>query len=450
MSKINTYFSNRSGKLKLASKYTKKIVLPNLYILGTQNATNEKTGSMIVQGGLSSKKNLYIGGKITSLGGLGGTISLGDENDDNITIKGNLSINGNIDISGDLVVSGSYNIENGLNNTGDSIYNGITNITGSNSSLITSQDFAFNNNLNITGSTKIVSGITYISGTHTNWDKYNIYNQIDITGGLHVTGNSYISNDLVVSGDFIVSGNIIVPEVTTNNVIFSDNLSLVDNLFISGTTTIYDNLNIIGPINIKNNFNVTGNTSLEGKIIPNNADVTITNSLSITGNINMYTDITLDQPVTIEASNGIDDIFNISGSLILSGNYLNNKLLTIENNNLQNSLIESTVLYRNTTDSNYHEITIDGQDAVVGNGNCFTISGNRSGIIDYKIVAKTSDSSSLNQEGNFYYNRDNTNTVSIPDGINNNNLFQSNSSYDFIISGIDNKIAFLEIQLEIL
>jgi len=156
----NISFTNTTGDLYINASGN-DVFFDNtdtVRITNTQNATSTLTGSLIISGGSSIAKDLYIGGALTTLNEtITSTINATN------TLTGSLIINGGSSIAKDLYIGGNLTLSSGSNNIS------FTNTTGDLYINASGNDIYFDNTdvarfTNTTAPVSTTSGSLVISG----------------------------------------------------------------------------------------------------------------------------------------------------------------------------------------------------------------------------------------------------------------------------------------------
>lgn len=345
-----------------------------LQITSTQSSINLSSASLIIDGGVSIKKNILLNDTLqvfstipsinytTASVVLNGGMSINSsQNSLNINNGGALTIAGGTSIMGDLYIGGvinsGINIMNSLqitstqpssnSSTGSVLTNGgisINNTTNSSSftqggSLTISGGMSLRNDIYIGGDTNIRESIKY------NNSFGNILNINNTSFVLKVSANNLIfdsnSTNMLI---FNTSTNIYNPLYNYNNVYFNENLSVSKTLTVNGdtnfnSTTLSTNFTT-GSIKIKGGVGLDGNLNIRGNI-------------SLTGNLNVLGTV----------SNINSENLNISDNVILLNSAPNgskNGGLLVNRYQINNDLGQGDVV----TDTDFISDTLPSQAAL--------------------------------------------------------------------------------------
>jgi hypothetical protein len=190
---MKTYFTNGSGNTNIMS-----ITGSGVNALLTSNSTDTLTGSLVISGGASVAKNLYIGGNLN----VGGTmsfaaLSLTNTTQATSTSTGTLIVAGGASVAKNLYVGGLLNVAGALQYTTLGITGSTQATNTSTGALTVVGGVGIGKNLYVGGNLSVAGSLSYtnlaLSGT-------DLSSSID-TGALQVVGGAGL-------GQLYVEGNI--------------------------------------------------------------------------------------------------------------------------------------------------------------------------------------------------------------------------------------------------
>jgi hypothetical protein len=275
--------------------------------------------------------NLSVTGETTLIGNL---MSANINNSGKITTKNLMvtmdeMIGGNLSVTGETTLIGNLMSAN-INNTGK--------ITTKN--LIVTMDEMIGGNLVVTGETTLIGNL--MSANINNTGKIT-------TKNLMVTMDEMIGGNLSVTGETTLIGNLMsaninnTGKITTKNLMVTMDEMIGGNLSVTGETTLIGNLmsaniNNTGKITTKN-LMVTMDEMIGGNLTVTGFTTTI-NKLVLNGNIDMQCTHSIQNANIVEAK--IIRPACGSGNIIMDGNVLINKTLTVTGNTTLGNLSVNT------------------------------------------------------------------------------------------------------------
>lgn len=265
----------------------------NLLVNGIEtidNITNTidlSSGALQVYGGISVKKDVFIGG--------------------NNVIYGDISLNGNERIQGNLNVYGNTILGNNPNQD----------VLTVNSRSYFNNDVSMSNYLFVMGDVSLNTNLFVAN----NGD---ISNNLTIGNNLYVMNNSIIDNNLIVYNDTSLNHNLSVANDTSlnrfltvgNNAYFNSDIIVYNNEWIYGNVNITKDISLNNNQYIGNNLFVAKDISLNGNVYANGNVVIGRNSENVF-NINASTNFISDVSFSTTAS--INHLY-VSGDQEISGN----------------------------------------------------------------------------------------------------------------------------------
>ena len=364
----NTVFNNKSN-------FNNKV-----FINYNEESTNSNNGSLIINGGVGIKKNMYIDGNITIKNNLN-VLKITNINENlnvlntttlnKLNVINNTILKNNLNVENFTVIHKNLNIKaNTITEDSHIVYN---NIIGHNS-LYISKDSSFQSNLtvygnfavlgskfNILSEQTLVADPLVVFGTNQSQTFDNSYGGFVINHSNKFSGLIRYPN----TSNFYLHKNI--PSNNSNNILNPDLSQLTNsygNLYLNNINTsniisnninitngIFKNINVnngifTDSINITNNLNVSGNINgnLNGTILTNNQpninNVGILKELNV-NSINGSTGKITTKDISVTNNMNVSNDVKISGNLIVTGNSaivitnhfdINDPIFTITNN----------------------------------------------------------------------------------------------------------------------
>jgi UDP-3-O-[3-hydroxymyristoyl] glucosamine N-acyltransferase len=328
------------------------------------NTLDLSSGSLQVYGGISVKKNVFIGG--------------------NNVIYGDISLNGNEVIQGNLNVYSNTTLGN----------NPQQDLLVVNAKSYFNNDVSMNNDLFVIGDVSLNSNIFVLN----NGD---ISNNLQIGNNLFVINNTTVGNTLLVYNDVSFNHNLSVANDTSlnghltvgNNAVFKQDVFLYTNEWVYGNVNIGNDISLNNNQYIGNNLFVAKDISLNGNLIAN-GNVTIgsnnSNLLNINSKTKFNSDISMNGNIYVDKTASINHLYvsgnqEISGNLIAGGsltqigenseNILNvfSKSYFVGDTSMGNVIVEhlySNDIYTNRIhNSNLLEIGVDADSIRIGSNN---------------------------------------------------------------------------------
>jgi acyl-[acyl carrier protein]--UDP-N-acetylglucosamine O-acyltransferase len=256
------------------------------------NTIDLSSGALQVYGGISVKKNVFIGG--------------------NNVIYGDISLNGNERIQGNLNVYGNTTL-------GDSPNQDVLNV---NSKSYFNNDVSMSNYLFVMGDVSLNSNIFVanngdVSNNLSIGNDLYVVNDASIDNDLIVVNNTIVGNDLYVMNDVSIDNNLIV----YNDSYFNNDVFVYNNEWISGNLNISKDISLNQNQYIGNNLFVAKDISLNGNLHANGNTVIGTNNgntFTINASTNFISDVSFSKTAYINHLyvNGNQEI---SGNLLASG-----------------------------------------------------------------------------------------------------------------------------------
>ena len=301
----NIYLGNSSGMTYIRHQLD---VLDNTYlhnnvvVSGIQTIQNNTettsldNGALHVEGGMSVKKSLRVGGNaqidgiINITGGvdISGNIKLGSNpNRDILTVNAKSFFNNDVSMNNNLYVLGDISLNNSVHihvnaNIGNNLYvNQLADISYAiirnnllvnqdaiiQKSLIVNNDVSFNSNLSIGYD---ISVNRYLNVGDNAYFKNDIYvnnnewvnGNVNIVGDISLNGNQYIGNNINIGGDASIFGNTYIGNVATDMLTinslsnFNSDVSMNGNVNVSGNASITSNLFVSENTYLNNNTTV--------------------------------------------------------------------------------------------------------------------------------------------------------------------------------------------------
>ena len=264
-------------------------------INNSTNTLDLSSGALQVYGGISVKKNVFIGGN---------NIIYGD-----ISLNGNEIIQGNLNVYSNTTLGNNREQDLFVINAKSEFYN----------------DVSMSNNLSIDGNVFIKEDFSVKNGK-VNGSLVianNLSADIITTNGLIINKGALFDDDISVANNTFLNGNLTVG----NNAIFIQDVYLNTNEWVAGNVNISKDIYLNNNQSIGNNLFVTKDISLNGNLIAN-GNVKIgtdsNNVLNINSNTNFFSDISISGNTKIDKTASIHHLYvsenqEISGNLIAGG-----------------------------------------------------------------------------------------------------------------------------------
>ena len=262
------------------------------------NTIDLSSGALQVYGGVSIKKNVFIGG--------------------NNVIYGDISLNGNEVIQGNLNVYGNTFLGN----------NPQQDFLTVNAKSYFNNDVSMSNYLFVMGDVSLNRNIFVLNNT-------DISNNANIRNNLSVLNNTFIQNYLTVNNDVSFNRNLSVANDTSlnrylsvgNNAFFHQDVYLYTNEWVYGNVNITNDISLNRNQYIGNNLFVAKDISVNGNLFVNGNTVIGTNSsniLNINAKTNFISDVSINSNLYVSKTASIDHLFvigdqEISGNLVANG-----------------------------------------------------------------------------------------------------------------------------------
>ena len=333
----------------------------------TDDASNTNSGTLVVKGGASIHKNVYIGGNTTISENLNVYKSIIVDKDSkfkaNLDIYGNLTLHGStFNVVSEKTIIADPLIVFGTNQSTSSIDNSYGGFVISHkdkfSGLIRypdTNDFYLHKNIpSLALNEPNLSSLSSRANLYT--DTINTTNlNTDI---LHVKVATALNQDTIINGNLTVSNNITSDNIISNTLIINKQADFYANEPIfRNNVNIYGNSTINKSLFIKDSLTVKENTVLNNLSV--NSELTIAKNLNVLQNINVTDSVNVAKDLTV------------SGNVVITGNHMvlitnhldiNDPIITITNtstNHDRGLLIKNadktySGLIRNDTDKNYY------------------------------------------------------------------------------------------------
>ena len=362
-------------------------------IQNTTNTIDLSSGALQVYGGISVKKNVFIGG--------------------NNVIYGDISLNGNEYIQGNLKVNTNTILGNSQQNTltvhSKSFF---INDVSINTNLFVIGDVSFNNNLYIRNNADICNNMIIrkdlsVQNNTILFNKLQVMNDVSLNnnlsvandtslnGILNVNKNAFFNTDLYIKNNEWVTGNINIGQDISlnrnqyigNNLFVANDISSNGNVFLNGNVTIGSSSSNL--LNIKSKTNFVNDVSFSTNV--NIKQLVVTTDQTVNGNLFVKTSLIPNALRVLTDSSFVGNV-NVDKNVYCSNIYTTN----IGSNS--NSSIKQITIGALAT-----QIIIGGDDTnVVING---TQSGSISNTSNAIILSKDVKNASTNA-GLYIYDDD--------------------------------------------
>jgi len=432
MSKINNVVRNNSGKIIRQTYVYNSVNTKQLILTDDENALNVTSGSLSIRGGLAVNRDLYIKGKITSLGSeLNATITFGSDSDNSIIFNGTSNITGDLNVFGDFVITGTQNILQGTIVSGESFLQDVT--IKDTSSFDIPGGLVISGTANTSGALIINADLNTSGGLNLNTTS-SVHGNLTVhDDNLNVTGDIFFQNNLRISGDLSVSGDLNANELLGISLNVNQNATVTGALDSSGEVVLYNDIIITGTnIDIKNDLSVSGGINIFDTLDLTQTSLDFTNDFIISGssldfNSNSFNIIHSSATIINNHLNVTGD-FNLTGDSLTIYGSLSERDLKVKGSGLQNYVLGKT-----TTDDSFTELTIDTNAASASNR--IQLGPNLNGTLIFNIIGIDS----VNSRYAFFdaklpYTTNGASVISLYDTINLNYKTKDVSSYDFDIT----------------
>ena len=282
-------------------------------VTSTIESSNNSTGALIVSGGVGIAKNLNVGGD-TILNGkviISNTIDASNITTGNLVISGGVGIakklyvGGNTNITGDLQINGTFYSPN--NSLGTLLITSTENSTSINSgSLIINGGVGINNDVNVGGSINTQSITTpIINITSTNNSTSTASGALVILGGVGIAKDVFIGGKTIITNDMQCDVGIIS---NTTDIVGTQ----LGSLRVSGGASIAKSIAVAG------NATIIGMSYLNDTIIQTTTDATntVTGSLIVNGGVGIKSSLYVGDRIIANGSGTMSSL-NLS-AIILS------------------------------------------------------------------------------------------------------------------------------------
>jgi len=315
----NIYLGNSDGMTYIRHQLD---VLDNTYlhnnvvVSGIQKIQNNTettslgNGALQVEGGVSIKKSLRVGGNaqidgiINITGGvdISGNIKLGSNpNRDILTVNAKSFFNNDVSMNNNLYVLGDISLNNSAHiyvnaNIGNNLYvNQLADISYAiirnnllvnqdaiiqQSLIVNNNDVSFNHNLSVGYDISVNRYLNIGNNAYFKNDVYVNNNEwvngnVNIVGDISLNGNQYIGNNINIGGDASIFGNTYIGNVATDMLTINSLSNFNSDVSMNG------NMNVSGNASITSDLFVSGNTTLNNTTVGNdNSSLLLVNSTS--------------------------------------------------------------------------------------------------------------------------------------------------------------------------
>ena len=258
------------------------------YITNITDATNMTSGSLQVSGGASVQKQIHMGGNMYGYSNFNLT--------GNQITQGNTWIQKNTTLGSDI--SNHYLVVNGKS--------------------------YFNNDVSMANYLQVLGDASFNKNVDVSYNLF-VHNNATIDNNLYVKTNANILGVLSVSNDIIGYNNLFVNnDVSLNrNLFVSNNATVNNNLYLQNNEYIYGNVYISKNNYVSQNEYITGDISINGTCYQyGNTYIGDKSSdlLNVNAQANFFSDVYLNENVTIYKNVNIQNDVNIAGDSVIDGN----------------------------------------------------------------------------------------------------------------------------------
>ena len=316
------------GKSNIFSLFAPNLVnAANNYVLDISGTVRISGGDIQINDGGSIVSNnstlniantdvqtIYLGGAATNIV-IGSTLG-------NTTINNNINISGTTTFNGNNVLTGAFSITNTAPST--AVGNG---------ALVVSGGAGIGGNLNVGGFSHFTNdvsfnGILVVNNSTVSNNKQS--GAVVINGGVGIEGNLNIGGSLGVTTDLNLPGNITVKQITitSGNLLSTTgqlNLSTLTKPSVdknTGAVIVGGGVGIGGNLNVGGLSNITGDTSIGGRVSITNQ--TLSTSVN-TGALTVAGGVGIGQSINVGGSVTSYDVVVTSGDIKSTNNSLNIK-----------------------------------------------------------------------------------------------------------------------------